>query len=69
MLGIDAVQLQESGLFGELHINPTMGMTFSKIVTDRWLSNYLDKALFAMLPIMGVSVYEGFCVLSLSKQF
>ena len=69
MFGIDAVQLQESGLFGQLHIHPTMGMALSKIITDRWLTNYLNSALFGMLPIMGVSMYVGFYVLSLVKQF
>jgi len=69
MLGIDAVQLQESGLLGQLHIHPTMGMTFSKIVTDRWLTNDLNRAFLAVLPIMGMTVYVGFRMLSLSKQF
>ncbi len=45
MLWIYAPQLQISGFFVELHINPAMGMAFPKVVTDRWLSNDMEMLL------------------------
>ena len=39
VFSVDAEQFQVSGLFRQLHVDPTMGMAFAKIVADRRLVN------------------------------
>jgi len=69
MLRIDTMQLQVSRSFGELHINPAMGMSFLKIVTDRWLSNDMEMLVLAFLPFMGVAMDIRLGMLSPGKYF
>jgi len=64
------MQFQVSRSFGELHINPSMGMAFPKIVTDRWLPSDMEMLLvFAVLPFMGVPVNVCSNMLSLGEYF
>ena len=70
VLAVDAVQLQISGHFSELQIDPAMRMAFPKIVTDRWLPNDMEMLLvFAVLPFMGVPVNVCSNMLSLGEYF
>ena len=39
VFSVDAAQFQVSGLIRQLHVDPTMGMAFAKIVADRRLVN------------------------------
>ena len=56
MLGVDALQLELSSCFTELHIDPAMRMAFAKIVADGWLVNEMEMLPSIILPLMGVAI-------------
>ena len=45
-----------------------MGMAFPKIVTDRWLSDDVDRPIPTLLPLMSMPVEKGLGMLSLGNQ-
>ena len=63
----DAVQFQVGRPYSELHIDPTMGMAFSEIVTDCGLVNEMEMVLLIMLPFMRVAIEIGPCMLVCGK--
>ena len=65
MLQVYAVQLQVGGCFGELHINPTVGLAFSEVITYGRLVDEMEMTSTILLPFMGVSVKVGPGMLSL----
>ena len=52
MLGIDALQLQIGEDFRKFHIEPSMGMSFPKIVANRRLTDEVQMLFLGMLPLM-----------------
>ena len=54
VFAIDAVQLQVSGRFGELHIAPAMCMALPEIVADCGLVNQRKMVPSVLLPLMRV---------------
>ena len=64
---VDAAQFQVSGLLSQLHVDPTMGMAFAKIVTDRRLIDEMKMAPLIMLPFVRVAVKIGPGMLSLGE--
>ena len=68
VFSVDAVQLQVSGRFSKLHVDPTMGMAFAKIVTDRRLVDEMKVVALIMLPFMRMAVKIGPGVLSFGEQ-
>lgn len=56
MLGVDALQLELSSCFTELHVDPAMGMAFAKIVADGWLVNKMEMLTSIILPLMGMTI-------------
>ena len=69
VFAVDAVQLQISGIFGKLHIDPAMCMAFSKIVTDCRLVNEMEMVLPIILPLMRVAIEIGPGMFSFSEKF
>ena len=67
MLGVDALQLELSSCFTELHVDPAMGMAFAKIVADGWLVNEMEMIPLIILPLMGVAIEIGPCMLVCGK--
>ena len=67
VLGVYAVQIQVSGPFIQLHIDPTMGMAFAKIVADRRLVDEMKMAPLIMLPFVRVAVKIGPSMLSFGE--
>ena len=61
------MQFQVSRSFGELHINPAMGMAFAEIVADRWLVDEMNMAKLIMLPFVRVAVKIGPGMLAVLK--
>ena len=59
VFAVDAVQLELSGCFSELHIDPAMRMAFSKIVTDGRLVNEMEMVPSIVLPLMRVTIEIG----------
>ena len=64
---LEAVQLQISGSFSELHIDPAMRMAFPEIVADCRLVNEMKMIPSIMLPLMRVPIKIGLGVLSFGK--
>ena len=63
------MQLKIGLCFSKVHIHPTMGMAFAKVVTDRWLCDDLDGPLPTLLPLMSMPMEKGLGMLSLGNQF
>ena len=53
---VDAAQFQFGGLFGQLHVDPSVGMAFSEIVTHGWLVNEMEVVALIMLPFMRMAI-------------
>ena len=64
---VDAAQFQVGGLLGQLHVEPTMGMAFAKIVADRRLVDEMKMAPLIMLPFVRVAVEIGPSMLSFGE--
>ena len=69
MFAVDAVQLQVSGHFSELHIDPAMRMAFAEIVADCRLVNEMEMGPSIVLPLMGVTIEISPGMLSFGKEF
>lgn len=67
MLGVDALQLELSSCFTELHVDPAMGMAFAKIIADGWLVNKMEMVTSSILPLMGMAIEIASGMLSLGK--
>ena len=68
VFGVDAVQLQVSGYFSELQIDPAMRMAFSEIVTDCRLVDEMEMVPSIILPLMRVAIDIGPGMLSFGKN-
>ena len=68
VFGIDAVQLQVSGSFAELHVDPAMRVAFAEIIADSRLVNKMKVAPLIMLPLMGVTLEISSGVPAFGKQ-
>lgn len=66
---INTMQFQVSRFFGELHIDPTMGMAFTEIVADCRLVDKMKMIPLILLPFMRVAIEIGLCMLSFGKHF
>ena len=67
MLGVDAAQFQVGGLFGQLHVNPAVGMAFAKIVADGRLVDKMEVVASIMLPFVRVTIKVGSGMLSFGE--
>ena len=65
VLWINTMQFQVSRSFGELHVNPTVGVAFSEVITYGRLVDEMEMTSTILLPFMGVSVKVGPGMLSL----
>ena len=68
VFGVDAVQLQVGGLFGQLHVNPAVGMAFAEIVADCRLADEMEMVPSVILPLVSVTVEIGPGMLAFAKQ-
>ena len=66
---VNTMIFQVSRFCSKLHVNPTMSMAFSKIVTNCRLVNKMKMVQPIMLPFMRVAIEIGSCMLSFGKQF
>jgi hypothetical protein len=64
VFGVDAAQLQVGGLFGQLHVNPAVGMAFAEIVTHGRLVDEMELIALIMLPFVRVTIKVGSGMLS-----
>ena len=69
MLGIDALQLQIGEDFRKFHIEPSMGMSFPKIVANRRLTDEVQMLFSGMLPLMRMTIKISSDMFSLGKRF
>ena len=59
MSGHNCAQLNIGGSFPQLHINPSVGMAFPKVIANSRLANNVNMSLLCMLPLMGVAMNVG----------
>ena len=65
---VDAAQFQFGGLFGQLHVNPAVGMVFAEIVTHGRLVNEMEVIALIMLPFVRVTIKVGSGMLMFGEQ-